>query len=473
MRIALISTPVWTLETPPLNISYIKSYLEENGHKTKCFDLNIELFHLAKEEFRKYWKQENYFKWQDDEQYEQTVKPDVVKPNIKRFVKKIIEFNPDVIGVSVYSNKFTRDLAKRLKEEKPCLLIVAGGQVCNDRLQGVHLKQSKDIDIIVKGEGESVFNKIIETFEKKGKVDSYKGCFVRKGNKFQDCGEDERIKEIQNLPMPNFKDFQLDLYIENFDMKKPAKSLPILFSRGCNNSCDFCLQRQIWKSKLFLRKAEDVFSEMQRNIKEYEINKYVFSDLLINGNILELERLCNLIIQNNLEVYWWGSAKIDKRMTQELFHKMRKAGCHHLSVGIESFSDKVLKGMRKPSTSEDIMNFLERGKKAGITLSTNLILGHPAENRKEFLKTIQFLIEKKHFFKDQPYPSICTIYEGTDLYNKYINDKDFVYNSAIDWDYKKNDLDERNYRLKIYGLVCKALYEKFEVFDYQTTDLKD
>lgn len=467
MRIALISPPVWTIETPPLNIAYLKAYLKSNGYSVKCFDVNTELFHKVNTENKVYWKQNYYRMWQDNKLYKKMVFPKIVKANIDFFVDKILSFKPDIVGISVYSACFTKTIIRKIKEKDPNILIVLGGQTCVDQLQGSHLKKSKDIDIIVKGEGEITLKKVIDIFAKEGKVEYCKGCLIRKGRSFVNCGEDERIKDMDGLPYPDFDDFDLNIYFHDFESQQPSNALPILLSRGCNNRCDFCLQRVVWKNKLYVRKAENVFDEMVHNKKKYGVSKFVFADLLINENLKELEKLCDLIIENNFSCSWWGGAKIDKKMDINLFKKMRKAGCHHLALGIESASDNVLKAMCKPYTSNDTKNFLKMMKEAGITVGSNIIIGHPSESRDDFIKTLNFLWEMRDIITTQPWPSSCTIFRNTDIYNKYIPNKNFRYKHASSWSYRDNTDEERESRIKIYKSFCLALYNKFDMIDHK------
>lgn len=463
MRIALVSVPVWTLGTPPLNISYLKAYLKEKCYQAKCFDVNAELYHRVKPEHRVYWQTQHYNDWQWEDEYKKIVLPKIVEPNIDFFVSKILAFKPNIVGVSVYSPCFTKTLAKKLKEKNPTLLIVVGGQACIDQMQGEQLKKSNDIGIIIKGEGERALKNIADMIEKKGKVEFCKGCLIRKGKSFIDCGMDERIKNLDSIPYPDFDDYNLELYYDDYELEKRSNALPIILSRGCNNPCDFCIQRKVWKDTLYMRKAENVFREMLRNKEKYGINKFVFADLLINGNLLELEHLCNLIIKNNFSCSWWGSAKIDKRMNLDFFKKLRKAGCHQLDLGIESASNNVLKAMNKTYTLKDIKEFLMNMKKAGIAIGSNFILGHPSESRDDFMKTLKFIKEMRKFTTKKPWPTYCAIFRGTDLYNKYKDNKDFRYD-AILWSYKDNTFEEREKRAEMFRQVCLEHYQDFEMF---------
>lgn len=468
--IVLVSVPVWTIETPPLNIAYLKAYLGSKGHSVKCLDLNIELYHKASSEQRDYWQQQHYDLWQDDQKYEKMILPQVVESHIDAIVQNILAPRPKIVGISVYSSCFTKTLASRIKEKCPHVLIVVGGQVCVDQMQGRNIKKSSDIDVIVRGEGEFVLERIANAFLANGKLttEDCKGCFLRAGGHtggFIDCGENPRIEELDQLPFPDFDDFDLSQYYADFEMTKRSPNLPIILSRGCGSRCDFCLQRQIWGNQIRIRNAENVFCEMLHDKERYGITGFVFADLLLNSDNRELEKLCDLIIAEGVAFSWWGSAKVDRRMTPELAVKMKRAGCHHLSIGIESVSDNVLREMRKPSTVADIKAFVRTTRKAGITIGSNIIIGHPAESRKDFEETLKFVAEMKDDLKDQPWPSECVIFEGTDLYSKYIRKDGFTYNHADDWSFKDNTPAERESRIKTYRELCLSLYNKFKMFN--------
>jgi len=468
--IALVSVPVWTIETPPLNIAYLKAYLKSKGHSVKCFDLNIELYHKIEPEQRMYWQSLHYSKWQDRQKYEETILSRVVEPHINSLVDRILSVNPKIIGISVYSACFAKTLARKIKERNPSMLIVAGGQVCVDQMQGKNLKASNNIDVIIKGEGEFVLERVANAFlaNEKLEPEECKGCFLRANGHdggFIDCGDNPRIEELDQLPFPDFDDFDLRQYYADFEMTIPSPNLPIILSRGCNSRCDFCLQRQIWGNQIRLRKAENVFCEMLHDKERYGITGFVFADLLLNSDNRELERLCDLIIAGGVSFSWWGSAKVDKRMTPALAEKMKRAGCHHLSIGIESVSDNVLREMRKPSSVTDIKEFIRIIRNAGITIGSNIIIGHPAESKENFEKTLKFITEMRADLKEQPLPSECVIFEGTDLYSKYIGKEGFKYDNACDWSFNDNTSEERKSRIKEYEILCLKLYGDFEMFD--------
>jgi anaerobic magnesium-protoporphyrin IX monomethyl ester cyclase len=463
-RIVLVSIPVWTIETPPLSISYLKSFMASKGYFVKCVDANIALIHLAKPEFRKYWNQTYYSHWQEEEKYASTIFPQIVAPNISAVVESIMSSEPDIVGISVYSNCFARTLAEEIKKRDKNILIVAGGQVCVDSLQGKELKKSKCIDIIVRGEGEYSLKSIAEQFSSKKDYVCIPGCWVFDGSVFLDTGADSRIIEPDSLPLPDFDDFDVGKYRQDFNLLNESRNLPILISRGCANRCDFCLQRIIWHTERRDRTADSVFSEMVRDKERYGITSFVFADLLINGNLEVLEGLCDCILRSTHSFNWWGGAIVNGRMAPELFKKLRKAGCHQMTLGVESASDNVLRAMRKPYTSSDARRFVKDMRDAGLNIGMNLIIGHPSESRDDFLDTVRFVLDVRKYMPTQPWLSICTIFRDSDIYKKYIADPDFKYD-ALAWSYKSNTLEERRFREEIFVMFCEAIYGKFEKFN--------
>jgi len=290
---------------------------------------------------------------------------------------------------------------------------------------------------------------------------------IRKNNKFDDLDEGVRLQDIDNLPFPDFSDFDLDKYplcIEHKpDLSFRSNALPILLSRGCSQKCDFCLQRVLWHDKFITRKAEDVFAEMIRDKEIYEVNRFVFSDLLINGDLKELEKLCDRIINEGFSFEWWGSVKIDPRMDVNLLRKMKKAGCFRLSLGVESGSDKVLRAMHKPFTTQMVRKFFKEVNDSEIHITFNIIVGHPSETRKDFIDTLKFLKETKDLVRLGPSPTLCAFFEGTDMYNEYSSKPEFKFMDPLNWEYKDNTLKEREYRLNILKKYCLTLFGSFNM----------
>lgn len=386
LRIALLLCPSWTNLSPPLGISYLASYLKQKKYSVKCFDFNIELYNLLKDKKLDYWGFSEHYKWLDP------YFTDEVLPLLKEYlnikIEEVLLTSPHIVGFTIfYTNELASlYVAEQIKIRNKNIKIVFGGPRCYDELKNPKLLKSKFIDAIVIGEGEETFNELVGNFSVNNEFRDTKGAFVKRDgfvNKFEFR---EEMKSLDELPFPYFGDFELK------DYKQFA--LPLLTSRGCIAKCAFCGETRYW-NKFRFRTALNVFQEIKHNIDCYKVRDFFFNDSLINGNLSELSELANLIINNELRIDWGGYARINKAMTLELFERLKKAGCHYLSYGIESGSEKILKSMKKGINLKDAKCNLRDTSGAGIEAHVNWIVGFPDETGLDFLKSLLFIYKNK------------------------------------------------------------------------------
>ena len=70
-----------------------------------------------------------------------------------------------------------------------------------------------------------------------------------------------------------------------------------------------------------------------------------------NGNLKELKEFAQGVIDRELDIKWQGYARCDGRMDYEYLKLLKDSGCHSLSFGAESASDKVLKDINNNGTT--------------------------------------------------------------------------------------------------------------------------
>jgi radical SAM superfamily enzyme YgiQ (UPF0313 family) len=180
--------------------------------------------------------------------------------------------------------------------------------------------------------------------------------------------------------------------------------------------------------------------------------KFIYlNDSLINGNIKEFEKFCDLVITQEININWGGHTLIRKEMDSRLISKMKRAGAQRLNFGIESGSDKVLKLMRKSFDCNLALRVLKDIRNAGISFSVNLIIGHPGETYKEFNETVAFFC-KLQKLTDCIHINPCLVLKGSSLYNNY-DDWGIVLpgNYVTEWHLSdgSNDLETRLKRIAI------------------------
>lgn len=195
--------------------------------------------------------------------------------------------------------------------------------------------------------------------------------------------------------------------------------IPIVTSRGCVNRCTYCAERVFWKNYRF-RSAENVYTEIKHQHDTLGKNSFYIVDSLINGNMKELERLCDLIIKDNtLRIYWGGKAAIRPEMTRGILQKLYKAGNRSIVYGIESGSDKVLQDMGKRFDIELTTKVIKETHESGIAVGTFWIIGFPTEKEEDFEETIRFIRTNKAYIDIVTPGYGCGILKGSELFINY------------------------------------------------------
>jgi len=383
MKIALVNLPPWAVKAPPVNLGYLTAYLREHGHKVFPFDFNIETY-VKSELHRKYlWERDLDGNWIKNNS-------SFIFNEIELWVKRVLKSKAQIIGISVYydSRHICIEFAKTIKKMDPNIIIVFGGPQCSRGFLSKEILNEKSIDIFVTGEGEETLLDIVNIYEKENRLTYCKGTIIRKNNKLIDCGDRNLIKDIDELPFPDYSNLPLKCYVR-------PKEISILTSRGCFAKCVFC-QDFLNAGRYRSRSAENIFKEMCLRY-DSGYNYFFFNDLVSNGNIEQLHKLCDLIIKSQLykNIDISSQMRCRKEMTPKLYKKLSKAGWRTILYGVESGSQNILDKMRKGYKVKVIDRNLRDTYKAGIRAEINLIVGFPGETEETFKETLN-LLKRNH-----------------------------------------------------------------------------
>lgn len=400
-KIALINCPMWDIEFPPYNIALLAAVLKKHGFEVTCFDFNRELHSLAKDDEKLWSLIDPYSFWQcKDRIHELLISKETL---INGFVNNLRPY--DILGFTVQSLNFTFtiELSRIIKKLFPDKLIIVGGPECFRNFNPEHIIASGCFDALCCGEGEDALPELIaKVIDKRGLHTP--GFFVKNAADYTDCGNRDLLQDLNSLP---FADYSF--------LDKGTKKVSISTSRGCICHCSFCHEKCHW-DRYRCRDAESVVGELSALKKQFSLLEFAYlNDSLINGNLAEFGRFCELMIQKDLGIYWGGHALVRKEMTRDFLKKMKLAGAQRLNFGIESGSDNVLRLMRKSFNRELALRVLEETKEAGISFSVNFIIGYPGETEEDFRMT-RDLYRRIKQLTDCIHINPCLVLKGSVLY---------------------------------------------------------
>ena len=415
----------------PLGLSYLSSTLKKAGHQVTIYDADCNKNSKGMDYTRLPEKYRIYLK--------ELRNPE--NPIIKEISEIFVKYQPDVVGVTVMTPKaasaFTiASLAKKFNRN---CYVVFGGPHATLRADEI-LKNTKDVDFVVNGEGETVLLELVNTLNSKNNnFGTVQGISYRDGDKIVHNNTKKFIDNLDSLPFPDRETLLgLDTYTSE-DMGL------LMGSRGCPYSCSYCAT-QIWTRKVRYRSLTNVVEEIKYVHQRYGTRQFTFKDDSFTVNRKRVMEFCNMLMNEGIKINWDCNTRVDL-VDPELLRTMKKAGCNSIKVGIESGSERILKLMDKGIPFERIQEAARLFREVGIHWTAYFMMGIPTETKEDVKKTLEILYKIKPSFASigvyEPFPGTRLFDVGVEhgLVNKEMSYEDFF--TRIPSDYYLKDVNRR------------------------------
>ena len=259
-------------------------------------------------------------------------------------------------------NKSKKIIRRVRRENNDCLLVVAGCSTQNNKT----VYENMDIDIII---GNRKKNEIVKLIKQ----------FLETHEKYQYI-EENRELDFESMNIKKFTS-QTRAFIKVQD--------------GCNNFCSYCVIPYV-RGNIRSKDFESVIAEatclVRNGHKElvltgihtgsYNYDGKDLSDLIVElAKIEELER----IRISSIEITELNDKFLSMLASEEKV-------CNHLHIPLQSGSENVLIRMNRKYNKEyfkDIINKI-RSIRPNISITTDIIVGHPYETEEDFLECLEF-----------------------------------------------------------------------------------
>jgi len=311
--------------------------------------------------------------------------------SIERYVASIKSISPDVIGLSFATHpyRFVYRSISAIKEELPEVPIVCGGP--HPTVMPVHVLENTPADICVIGEGEVTFSEILKTLQSESisSLKKIRGIAFRNKDSISLTPPRAFIKELDSIPFPAWDIIDFRKY-KGYRWKKASPETCMASTRGCLFNCTFC-SNPVWKSSkpwLRMRSPANIAEEISLLYHEYGVREfYDWADELNCVRPWAL-KVCDEIGKLKLtDAYFKCQLRADK-VSDELVDKLKKIGCWHVELGIESGNQRVLNGIQKGITLEQVVHASSVLKRYGIkVLGFFMIMNIWEENGKLMFET--------------------------------------------------------------------------------------
>jgi ribosomal peptide maturation radical SAM protein 1 len=302
---------------------------------------------------------------------------------------RVVVERPRVLGLtSVFQQHLASlALAKRVKARLPETRVVMGGANCEAAMGAETVRQFPFVDAVVSGEADLVFGDLAVRAARGDSIDDLPGVVTAATSSRHSGNGASGAAAVQNLdalPFPDYTDF-FDQFTRSRLARRWQPSIFVETSRGCwwgeRMHCTFCGlngETMAYRSKSAPRALEEL---------THLATTHPGCNIQVVDNILDLAYFKTLLPElanRRLNVSLFYETK--SNLKKEQVRLLREAGVTTIQPGIESFSDAVLKQMKKGVSALQNVQLLKWCKEIGVEPIWNILLGFPGESPDDYAR---------------------------------------------------------------------------------------
>ena len=334
--------------------------------------------------------------------------------------KEVKIFKPDLIGISVVTANADEaySLVNFLKKNYSNTPIILGGPHISC-FPDLIFKKLSNLDMIVCGEGEKTFEKVVDYFKKNKKLPKdINGTWVKNDNMIIKNQPAEAIMNLDEILPPTHKLYNYSLYRPLPLQYKKMPVANLLTSRGCPyGQCTFCFESGRASQKYRRHSPERIINEIKFLIKNQKIKEVAFWDDNFLVNEEWINKFCDLLDRERIKIPWSACARVNT-VSKKMLKRAVKSGLWNIFFGIETGNEDLLKRIKKGITLDQVRKTIKYCNELDIDTRGSFMLALPGETPKKALNTIEFACEI-----DLTYAQFLPTHPewGTELYDDAIN----------------------------------------------------
>jgi radical SAM superfamily enzyme YgiQ (UPF0313 family) len=340
---------------------------------------------------------------------------------IEEIVKKIFfKRNPLLVAISlIFQNQVLPAfyIASLIKKYSPQTYVAIGGPFVSLHFNEIENKDLFNIvDSFILDEGELPLEKLYYELQKDNPILSEIPNLVWCDGKKIIKNKTAPPLTLDKLTCPDYGVMPLDEYQE--DREKMIYSFRL--SRGCYwQQCSFCRTDIFFCKNYAQPEYKSVFEALLEAYEKYRAKRFLFSDESAHPNLLEY--ISKKILEHKLDISWFTHSRFHESLNREKFELFKKANCSYISLGLESYNDRILKLMKKGITVK-LINKVINENNGLLPLKVYMIVGFPTETEEEALNGFSKI---NGFYKNKKIIShIYSFFQlnyGSDMWHNYKN----------------------------------------------------
>jgi anaerobic magnesium-protoporphyrin IX monomethyl ester cyclase len=300
------------------------------------------------------------------------------------------------VGITVLTGAPIHDalaVSRAVKSANPEMPIVWGGW--HPSLFASECLDDPSIDIVVSGQGEDTFRKIVDRLIAGGNVAGIHTA---------------AMQELNAFPA---HDYSL-IAVERYFALKGARQIDYISSQGCRFRCAFCADPAVFNRGWTGLAPERIATEIAFLRRRHAVADVAFQDETFFTHTQRVNALADEFLKRNLSITWTATLRADQacRLGDDLFAKTVRSGLRRVMVGVESGSQEMLDRLQKDMKLEQVRATADMCTRHGVGAIFNFIVGFPGESEQSMQATLALAKELRRsnpdfetpIFYYRPYP---------------------------------------------------------------------
>jgi anaerobic magnesium-protoporphyrin IX monomethyl ester cyclase len=353
-------------------------------------------------------------------------------------VVRVLEFAPDAIlfghSGSTSGHPVIAEVSRMIRASMPRTPIIYGG-VHPTYFWREILRDEKQIDVIVRGEGEETVVRLFEAIAAQRPYGDIPGLA------FRSDGE-----AVATPAAPVIKD--LDAHRVGWELIDHARysywggkrAVVVQFSRGCPHQCNYCGQRGFW-TRWRHRDPQKLAAEIARLHREHGVQVFNFADENPSAGRKPWRAFLEALIAENIDVTLVGSTRADDIVRDaDILHLYKKAGFERFLMGMENTDEATLELIKKGGATATDREAIRLLRQHGILSMATWVAGFDEQTDKDFWLGLRQLIS---YDPDQIQALYATPHRWTPYY-RLAEGRRVIQTDLRRWDYKHQVLAMRH-----------------------------
>ena len=277
--------------------------------------------------------------------------------------------------------------------------------------------ENHNIDIVVQGEGEETFFELVVALASRQPLAEIRGIWYKEGDKIK--GNPPRLFiDLNKQPLVSYHLVDLKKHMTSIS---GIDSLRFETSRGCPFNCAFCYNTCFNHRQWRAMTAEQTLLRIKHIKDKYGVKGFSFRDDNFFTSPDRAYQILEGMVQQKLGIVWAkGDIRLDmlSQLDDDFLSLIERSGCHYLSIGIESGSQRIADLLRKEIDVSQAISVNQRLARYQMQVRYFFLLGTPGETENDLAETASLMLrladenqkarEGIHIFV--PYP-------GTELFD--------------------------------------------------------